>query len=272
MRRCGLISRKNYFEELEGQRREAYVRAVMRASESNDVVGFVGSGVPTELFHALGLMALPVHGVDGDILKFSEERGLCSIIDSTLTYAKTDRCPLIHSCRLIVVDDGCPLMAEKMSELREKDIYIYRLSEPDRIRKLKDKLENVYCRRFDEKSLDDTVVITKEISELLYRLKFYSDLNGLEIYILEYYLNFLPLDERLNILREVSESAEFSEKPITFRSVRVQSGAGIYRQIDRMMKGESYRIIEVGCGSEGTSYDFVYDSCPFADGTRICYK
>ena len=159
-----------------------------------------------------------------------------------------------------------------MSELREKDIYIYRLSEPDRIRKLKDKLENVYCRRFDEKSLDDTVVITKEISELLYRLKFYSDLNGLEIYILEYYLNFLPLDERLNILREVSESAEFSEKPITFRSVRVQSGAGIYRQIDRMMKGESYRIIEVGCGSEGTSYDFVYDSCPFADGTRICYK
>ena len=33
----------NLFEELEEQRREAYVRAVMRASGTDDVVGFIGS-------------------------------------------------------------------------------------------------------------------------------------------------------------------------------------------------------------------------------------
>lgn len=57
-----------YFEELEELRREAYVRAVVRASETHDVVGYIGSGIPVGLFHALGLMAIPVHGVDGDIL------------------------------------------------------------------------------------------------------------------------------------------------------------------------------------------------------------
>ena len=32
----------NLFEELEEQRREAYVRAVLRASVTDDVVGFIG--------------------------------------------------------------------------------------------------------------------------------------------------------------------------------------------------------------------------------------
>ena len=47
----------------------------------------------------------------------------------------------------------------------------------------------------------------------------------------------------------------------------IQSGAGIYRQIDRLMAGKFYRIIE---GEE--PYDFVYASCPFHEGTRIQYE
>lgn len=261
-----------YFEELEELRREAYVRAVVRASETHDVVGYIGSGIPVGLFHALGLMAIPVHGVDGDILRFSEEQGLCSVIDSTLTYAKTERCPLIHSCRLIVVDDGCPLMAEKLSELREKDVYVYRLNEPGNIQGLRDKLENVYSRRFDEKMSDAAAVKMKEISALLSRLRDHSGLSGSQVYILEYYLKFLPLGERLDILREVSENVGSSDEPVEFLPIRVQSGAGIYRQIDRLMKGRPYRIIEAGCGGERTSYDFVYQSCPFAEGEKICYE
>ncbi|WP_347713440.1 hypothetical protein [uncultured Fretibacterium sp.] len=107
----------NLFEELEEQRREAYVRAVLRASGTDDVVGVIGGRVPLELLHALDLMVLPVYGVDGEILKYSREEGLCPVVDATLTYARTDRCPLIHSSRLIVVDDGCPIMAREVCGL-----------------------------------------------------------------------------------------------------------------------------------------------------------
>ena len=48
-------------------------------------MGFIGSRVPLELLNALDLMVLPVYGVDGEILKYSREDGLCPIIDATLT-------------------------------------------------------------------------------------------------------------------------------------------------------------------------------------------
>ena len=258
------------FEELEGQRREAYVRAVMRQAESDDVVGYIGARTP--LFEALGLMALPVHGVDGDILRHSTDggRGLCPIIESTLTYAKTDRCPLIHSSRLIVVDDACQLMVREMESLTDligKDVYVYRVGASGAFERLAGKLEEVYGRRLGEGALEAARSEAEELASRLHRLKYHSDLTGLQTYILEYYLNFLPMSEQLRILEEVTNLVAVSDKPVPFIPVRVQSGAGIYRQIDRLMGGKPYRIIE----GEGP-YDFVFASCPFHEGARIDYE
>ena len=262
---------KNIFDDLENQRREAYVRAVLRAAEANDVVGYIGSRVPVALLHAMGLMSLPVYGVDGNILEFSVEHGLCSVVDATLTYAKTDRCPLIHSSRMIVVDNSCPIMAREMSRLTEKYIYIYNANEPDSEKCLASKLKEIYGCILEEGAMGTVSADLDECRALLHRLKFYSDLSGLQIYIMEYYLNFLPLSERLSVLREISAGAAFSKTPVDFTPVRVQSGAGIYRRIDRIMAGRSYRIIEEGCCAEGAHYDFVYEDCPFAEGTKISY-
>ena len=259
------------FDNLENQRREAYVRAILRAAESNDVAGWIGFCVPLVFFHALGLMAIPVHGVDGEILQFSEEEGLCSVVDATLTYAKTDKCPLIHSSRLIVVDDSCPVMAERISALPDKDVHIYRTAAPKKDKHLTAKLEEVYGRRLDEGALSSAEAKMNECSALLAKLKSYSDLSGLQVYILEYYLNFLALGERVKILHEVCEGVSFSREPSDFVPICVQSGAGIYRQIDQLMEGRNYRIVEAGCGQR-TNYDFVYEACPFADGTRISYR
>ena len=44
----------NLFERLEEQRREAYVRSVLRASGTDDVVGVIGGRVPLELLHEIG--------------------------------------------------------------------------------------------------------------------------------------------------------------------------------------------------------------------------
>lgn len=262
---------KDIFDELENKRREAYVRAVMRAAEAGDVVGYIGFSIPVALFHAIGLMALPVYGIDGNILEFSVEHGLCSVVDATLTYAKTDRCPLIHSSSMIVVDNSCPIMAHEMSRITWKQIYIYNNSEAGAEKRLASKLKEVYGRAIEDGAMKAARSDLDKCRDLLHRLKFYSDLNGLQVYIMEYYLNFLPLNERLSVLREISAGTVFTEAPVDFIPVRVQSGAGIYRQIDRIMAGRSYRIMEEGCRAGVARCDFAYEACPFAEGTGIRY-
>lgn len=285
----------NLFERLEEQRREAYVRAVLRASGTDDVVGFIGSRVPLELLNALGLMVFPVYGVDGEILKYSREKGLCPVIDATLTYARTDRCPLIHSSRLIVVDDGCPIMAREVSRLPGKEVHVYRTEDPMRLERLTEKLERVYGRGLDDGALDAATADSRRLTELLFNLKYHSGLDGRSVYVLEYYLNFLSVPERFEVLRQASEAAEFSAAPVDFLPVRVQSGAGIYRQLDRQLRGTLYRILEgegcQGCIQEVVTgegrdflrakydrkresvavYDYVYPNCPFGEGTEIGY-
>ena len=285
----------NLFERLEEQRREAYVRAVLRASVTDDVVGFIGSHVPLELLNALGLMVLPVYGVDGEILKYSREKGLCPVIDATLTYAKTDRCPLIYSSRLIVVDDGCPIMAREVSRLSGKEVHVYRTEDPMRLERLIEKLERVYGRSLDDGALEAATAEARRLTELLFNLKYHSGLDGRSVYVLEYYLNFLSMPKRFEVLRQASEAVEFSAAPVDFLPVRVQSGAGIYRQLDRQLSGTLYRILEgegcQGCVQEVLTgegrdflrakydrkrepvavYDYVYPNCPFGEGTEIGY-
>ena len=253
------------FEYLENLRRNAYVKAVMRASESDDVLGFIGSRLPVEIFHALDLYAIPVYGVDGEILKFSREKNLCPVIDATVTYAKTDKCPLIHSSKLIVVENSCPVMTHEIMKL-DKNIYIYE-SESGLVKKLL----QVYHRKPDSEKLRLTREKLLKIHDLMTRIKYYSDLTGLQVYILEFYLNFLGLNERINILQELSEQINFSEREINYIPVRVQSGAGIYRQLDKLFADRNYRILEDFCNIDSKNLDFVYNNCPYHEGERINY-
>ena len=246
------------FEYLEGLRRDAYVRAVIRASESDDVVGYIGSHVPVDILESFGLMAIPVHGIDGEILSYSCEENLCPLIDATVTYAKTDKCPLIHSAKLIVVDDFCPLMTREMMKLTDKNIFIY---DGDNVRLIHE-LEDTYHRFKSE--------MQNEADELIRRLKNYSDIDGLRMYIAEYYTKFLPVDERVKMLRAISNHFCFHDSPIEFTRVKVQSASGIYRQIDSIYAGRNYRIFEDFCNIHG-NYDYVYENCPYCEGERINY-
>ena len=230
------MNRDELFEYLEGLRRDAYVRAVIRASESDDVVGYIGSHVPVDILESFGLMAIPVHGIDGEILSYSCEKNLCPLIDATVTYAKTDKCPLIHSAKLIVVDDFCPLMTREMMKLTDKNIFIY---DGDNVRLIRE-LEDTYHRFKSE--------MQNEADELIRRLKNYSDIDGLPI----------------------SNHFCFHDSPIEFTRVKVQSASGIYRQIDSFYGSMNYRIFEDFCNIHG-NYDYVYENCPYCEGERINY-
>ena len=191
-------------EELEDLRRMAYVRAVM----SDYVVGCIGRKIPVEIFHAFGIMSVPVYGIDKEILEFSCERNLCPLIDATITYAKTDKCPLIHSSRLIVIDDTCNAMREKISGLHGKRIHFY----DDNREKLIAILEEVYDRRFNAEKLFS---VREELERIHSRIKSLTN-DELQGFILEYYINFLDLHERMNFLdslqdKDIRLSHEFVE-------------------------------------------------------------
>lgn len=191
-------------DELEDLRRMAYVRAVM----SDDVVGYIGRNIPVEIFHALGLMAVPVYGIDREILKFSREKKLCPLVDATITYAKTDKCPLIHSAKMIVIDDTCDVMREEMSGLQGKRIQFYDNDSEN----LLAVIEEVYCRKFQSKKLCS---VQKELERIHSRIKSLTN-DEIQGFILEYYINFLDLYERMHFLdtlqgNEIRLSHDFIE-------------------------------------------------------------
>ena len=218
------------FDELENLRREAYVKAVLR----DDVIGYIGSRIPVEIFYSRGLYAIPVYGIDSEILNYSQDKNLCDLVNATITYAKTDKCPLIHSSKLIVCENFCEIMTREISALN-KNVFIYESGQEDN---LIAEINNIYGFR----KLRDVKELTRKISDLLHKLKFYSDLTGLQAYIIEYYIKFLELDEQLNILQEIAGSTNFHDEQINYCPVYVQNGAGF---IGRSTKFLQARIIEL---------------------------
>lgn len=247
------------FDDLENLRREAYVKAIMR----DDVIGYIGANIPVEIFYSRGLYAIPVYGIDSEILQFSREKNLCDYVNATITYAKTDKCPLIHSSKLIVLENFCEIFTRELSRL-EKNIFIYESGQENN---LIAKINEVYGVR----KLTDAKNLMRKIKDLLHKIKFYSDLSGLQVYIIEYYINFLELGEQLRVLQEISESITFHDEQIKFFPVYVQSGAGIYRQIDKIFSGTQYRIFEDFCAGK-CKYNYVFKNCPFYQGEEISYK
>ncbi|MBQ9419411.1 MAG: 2-hydroxyacyl-CoA dehydratase [Synergistaceae bacterium] len=181
-------------DKLEDLRREAYVRAIIRASESDSVVGYAGRKIPVEIFHAMGLTPYPIYGIDREILSFSTEKNLCPLIDATVTYAKTDKCPLIHSSKLIVVDDTCPTMTKELTKV--KDVYVY-----DGDENLISKLREVY--RCDDVQSDVLMSIQTKLQRISDFIKSLG-LPEMQAFTIEYFVKFLDVDERMKFLADFS--------------------------------------------------------------------
>ena len=204
----------NVLEELENLRREAYVKAVIRKSESDDVVGYVGMNLPVDIFYERGLMAIPVYGIDEEILKFSVEKDLCPLIDATITYAKTDKCPLIHSSKLIVIENFCPVFTRELQKLKNKQIYVYNGNNDE----LKSKLNEVYgnftpppqserqcVSPFHRKRFPFPQRGTAESPLAKWRCLTETERLKQEVNTVKYFLNFLAPSERSEFLERISD-------------------------------------------------------------------
>ena len=180
-------------DKLEDLRRNAYVKAVM----SDDVVGWVGANVPVDVFVALGLTAFPVYGIDSGILEYSSGEDMCPLVDATITYAKTDKCPLIHSSKLIVADDTCGKMIAGLSRLLDKRIHVYADAE-----RLFAVLHDVYGTRSVKQ--EKLSAVREERSRIHRRIQELAH-DKQDAFIIGYYLNFLDLRERMSFLDGIAD-------------------------------------------------------------------
>lgn len=238
-------------------RRNAFVNAIMGLMNETYIAGYIGKKVPKEIFYGFGLYPIPLDGIDRDILEYStEEENLCSIVDSSITYAKTDKCPLTHNCKIIVVDDSCPIFQEKMKEALGDSVYFYHGD----LEKLKAAIKNVYDRDFSLESFNKAVSLSKEISKELYNLS-QTNIESKFLYEVEFYNQFIfSLEERLSLIKEVASFYQKSD--IKRKELHIARAIQVLDKIDSLF--ENYRIIEGSfCMGEAykiyhkSSYDFL---------------
>ena len=80
-------------------------------------------------------------GLDSHIFSFGEYDG-CDLVKSTIIYLKTEKCPLLFSAKMYVVEDFCDHFIESLQGETEKPICVYRNED-----ELKLILEEVYKKR-----------------------------------------------------------------------------------------------------------------------------
>lgn len=237
-----MIVMENLREEVLELRRNAFVETIMGLENERYIIGYLGRTVPKEIFYGFDLVPLPLDGVDKYILEYSNEKDLCSIIDSTFTYAMTKKCPLLYNAKLIVVDNSCPLLLKILKENLKDKIFLY-----DRnLEGLKNRVGEVYKRDFSEKSFLKAVELSKIISSKLEKLS-KTDIDSRFLYEVEFYTQFIfSLEEKNNMIdRILSNFKDVNKKR---QKLYVPRAIQILDDIDKKYK--DYKIIENFCLGE----------------------
>ena len=229
-------------EEILELRRNAFVETVMGLENEIYIIGYLGRTVPKEIFYGFDLVPLPLDGVDKYILEYSNEKDLCSIIDSTLTYAMTKKCPLLYNAKLVVVDNSCPLLLKILKDNLKDKIFFY----DGNINNLKNRVEDVYKRDFSETNFLKAIELSKNISSKLEKLS-KTNIDSRFLYEVEFYTQFIfSLEEKNNMIDRVL--SHFKDVDKKRQKLYVPRAIQILDYIDEKYK--DYKIIENFCLGE----------------------
>ena len=105
---------------LENLRREAYVEAAENYLSSANVIGIFGEDLPLDILYAYGLLPVPCEGTDSAIFKFGDMENICDVIRSSVIYLKTDKCPILFSCSMYLIENTCTVFFNKLKENTDK--------------------------------------------------------------------------------------------------------------------------------------------------------
>lgn len=172
-------------------RDNAYVKAIIHQSESDDVLGYIGNKLPFALMYSFGLYVIPVQSDDRAILDFDDVKGVrCGGARGTALYLKLDKCPLLHSSKLIIVEDFCPVMTKEMLDVKSPKVVLYKDEKSliSLIEKVYGKSYNISEHRRAQKLWNEGETMAKELPwEVGFYSKFLESLEERNEFLRRYY-------------------------------------------------------------------------------------
>jgi len=186
-------------------RREAYVDAALRMQADDTIVGIFGSAysescspiIDEALIYGFGLVPVPIVGVDSFIFKHGDYPA-CDAIKSTMVYLTTQKCPLLYSSKMYVLDGCCPAVEAAFKQCTQKPVYVYGNSDG-----LTQVLLQVYGREYSPARYEKAQAAFTRLNSLLQQLE-HSTLSGNEFGMLAFYSRFIfELEQRIMFLERV---------------------------------------------------------------------
>jgi len=254
-------------------RRRAYVECTQNYLETNTIVGIFGDEMPQELFYACGVLPIPMEGVDSHIFQFGKEEeweGVCDVVKSTLIYLTTQKCPILYSCKMYVLEPHCQAMIDAIKRKSEKPILVYTNE-----RSLIDALCKVYGTSYNEKMRVEAKKELDHIQKILQKIVLHSNLSVEMLFLLEFYSKYMiDLEERRAYFEELEKELSFTTKARDVKDVNVLCPRGNYSNVcmsieKEQCKGDVKKNVRIKrvweCGEYG------YPNCPFDAKKRIGY-
>ena len=247
-------------------RREAYVDATLRMQADDNIVGVFGSAysaaqspiIDEALIYGCGLVPVPIVGVDAFIFKYGDYPA-CDAIKSTMVYLTTQKCPLLYSSKMYVLDGCCPAVETAFRQCTQKPVHIYKDAAT-----LKTVLQQVYGCEYSATCYQESKSAFLTLNRLLQQLE-QSALSGNDFGVLAFYSRFIfKLEERIAFLARVCElfssaatckhSSHSPEKrePVSIHCPdgiiqKIKPAAGTYFKSVRVQSGSSADIACAGC-------------------------
>lgn len=188
-------------------RREAYIDATLRMQTDDNIVGVFGSAyseaqsfvIDEALIYGCGLVPVPIFGVDAFIFKHGDYPA-CDAIKSTMVYLTTQKCPLLYSSKMYVLDGDCPAVEAAFRQCTQKPVHVYEDAEV-----LKSVLQQVYSCEYSAVRYQEAQSSFAALNGLLQQLE-QSPLSGNDFGMLAFYSRFIfELEERMAFLTRICE-------------------------------------------------------------------
>ena len=246
------------FSEL---RRQCYLSCLKKNAKGKTIVGIFGE-LPESMLRAFDLYPVPLESLDGYIYRHGETEG-CDVIRSTITYLKTQKCPILFSSAFFLCDTSCPAMIEALRG-EGKEVIVYK--EPCSFMEI---LHEKTGRPFSEGKYLHAKEALQEIEESLSLLR-ERDLSSERLFEIEFFSQYiLKLDARKDFLvkvaKEVTDSCRLLKE--SRKVVPVKCPGGIYEEIFRREK----ELIRLHITKEDHSY-YLPRGCIYTGNRHISYK
>lgn len=241
----------NSIEEL---RRDAYVTSIYAKMENDNIVG-VFANESDALLIGYGFIPVPIVGVDSYIFEFSNLNNICDPINSTLTYLKTKKCPLLFSSKFFVVDNYCDKFNKSLRENTSRDVID------------EDQLANYLKENFSQNYDKNAYAIAKEklqkIDSILSKLE-KTDIKGNLLFKLKFYTRFINnLDDRISFLNKIAK--DYKDFDNNRQIIKASCPFAISDVIDRKTQS-NYKI------KSSKSPQYTYRNCIYEGQEYITYK